>query len=100
MKAIVQSRMKRVQKSSFKEPGFFIQKMKMYLEIMIMLNSIKMLEANIILAKPNIRQRLLGRGGKKKMTASVAKAVTVPKISFQQIRATSLLVRIRLESAP
>ena len=82
MKAIVQSRMKRVQKSSFKEPGFFIQKMKMYLEIMIMLNSIKMLEANIILAKPNIAQRLLGRGGKKKMMALVVTAVTVPKISF------------------
>ena len=33
-----------------------------------------MLDANIILAKPNIGQRLLGRGGKKKMMASVVTA--------------------------
>ena len=100
LKAIIQSRMKSIQKSSFKDPGFFIPKMKMYFKIMIALNSIKMLDANIILAKPNIGQRLLGRGGKKKMMASVVTAVTVPKILFQQMRATSLLVRIHLESAP
>ena len=49
MNKTVQAKMNTVQKSSWSDPGFFIQKMKTYFAMAIALKNIRMLVANIIL---------------------------------------------------